>query len=332
MSHSNSSLNTFTNCMAKYEHNYILHTEPCKPPSPHLTFGTMAHEVLYKAGKLRDELADGLEPDYDIIIPSDLLYTDLQEAFEIKHWYTYFMPVINQIAKYEHNCIKELSWGNVQVERELKLQLTVDELKQYGFDNITQPVVGIIDLLIRNEDSAIILDYKFSTTKKTQSDFDMNSQLYLYALFVMNTYNIPLNNIQIGYIDIPKKEFSRPLILNNGTLSRAKSQNISQELYKQCILEAHGDDPYYNCDEGGYYYEAWCNFAINKPAYLNKQYIALDTYRGIIKDLMTTAQMIDFMTNNKMTFLHKFDSYSCSSCEYVNSCKPWLYPNYEYKE
>ena len=50
MAHSNSSLNCFANCMAKYEHNYILHTPPCKPVSPHLTFGTMAHEVLYNAG------------------------------------------------------------------------------------------------------------------------------------------------------------------------------------------------------------------------------------------------------------------------------------------
>ena len=51
MAHSNSSLNSFANCMAKYEHNYILHTPPCKPISPHLTFGIMAHDCLYKAGK-----------------------------------------------------------------------------------------------------------------------------------------------------------------------------------------------------------------------------------------------------------------------------------------
>ena len=46
--------------MAKYEHNYILHTPPCKPLSPHLPFGTMAHEVLEKAGRLRDEAEDGV--------------------------------------------------------------------------------------------------------------------------------------------------------------------------------------------------------------------------------------------------------------------------------
>ena len=73
MSHSNSSLNCFANCMAKYNHSYILHTPPCKPVSPHLTFGVMAHDVLYKAGKLRDEYEDGVAEGYHSIIPSEVL-------------------------------------------------------------------------------------------------------------------------------------------------------------------------------------------------------------------------------------------------------------------
>ena len=64
MSHSNSSLNCFANCMAKYEQNYILHNQPMRV-SPHLTFGPMAHEVMYNAGKLRDDAADGVVNKYD---------------------------------------------------------------------------------------------------------------------------------------------------------------------------------------------------------------------------------------------------------------------------
>ena len=80
MTHSNSSLNCFANCMAKYEHNYILHTPPCKPLSPHLPFGTMAHEVLEKAGRLRDEAEDGVVDNdtYYNIIPSEVLYPELK--------------------------------------------------------------------------------------------------------------------------------------------------------------------------------------------------------------------------------------------------------------
>ena len=70
--------------MAKYWHTYVNHTPPCKPPSPHLTFGTMAHEVLYKAGELRDTATVTSATEYDTIIPSEVLYPDLKETFGIR--------------------------------------------------------------------------------------------------------------------------------------------------------------------------------------------------------------------------------------------------------
>ena len=327
MSHSNSSLNCFANCMAKYEHSYILHTPPCKPPSPHLAFGVMAHDVLHKAGKLRDEAQDG---EYQTVIPSEVLYNDLKREFNIDNWHNYFTPVIKTTAKYEKELIEELvntNTGEVCIEREVKLQLTVDQLKQSGIDGVTQPVVGIVDLLMYTKTHAVILDYKFSSNKKTQDDFDMNSQLPLYAMLVHMNYDIPLHNIKYGYIDIPKQSFGMPALLSNGTLSRSKSQNVSQEMYEKAVIAIHGDDEYYNCKEGGYYHECWCNLALNKAAYLSIQYLDLEVYLGVTKDLFNAAKMIDFITENKMPFLKKYDAYSCRSCEYLNECKKWLLPN-----
>ena len=329
MAHSNSSLNSFANCMAKYEHNYILHTPPCKPISPHLTFGIMAHDCLYKAGKLRDEYDDGvIQPgDYEQVIPSEVLYPELKEEFGIESWQNYFVPVIKQTAIYERELTKELmdtQTGNVAIEREVKLQLTVEQLKKLGYTNIEQSVVGVIDCLIYTKTNAIILDYKFSSSKKTQDDFDMNSQLPLYAFLVHINYDIPLHNIRYGYIDIPKKAFDKPTLLSNGTLSRSKSQNVSQEFYEQCVKAVHGDDNYYNCKEGGYYHDIWNNLALNKAAYLSIQYLDSEVYTGVLNDLMNAAKMIDFMVEHNMTFLRKYDSYSCKSCEYLTACKPWL--------
>lgn len=328
MSHSNSSLNCFANCMAKYEHNYILHTPPCKPVSPHLTFGIMAHDVLNKAGKLRDEARDKmLEPgDYQTVIPSEVLYNDLKQEFNINSWQNYFTPIIKQTAKYEEELIQgifEDQMENVQVEREVKLQLTVEQLESMGIHGIKQPIVGVIDLLIHSYSGAIILDYKFSSSKKTQDDFDMNSQLPLYALLVHMNYDIPLHNIKYGYIDIPKQIFGMPTVLSNGTLSRAKSQNVSQEMYEKAVIAVHGDDPYYNCKEGGYYHECWCNLALNKPAYLSIQWLDMEVYEGITDDLFNAAYMIDYMLEHKLPFLKKYDSYTCKGCEFINSCKKW---------
>ena len=328
MSHSNSSLNCFANCMAKYEHSYILHTKPCKPTSPHLTFGVMAHEVLHKAGALRDDASDGMlnKGDYLTVIPSEVLYGDLKTEFGIQSWQQYFTPVIKQTAAYEKEIVNELLQlddGPVRIEREVKLQMTVDQLKDMGIVGITQPLVGIVDLLIYTHSHAVILDYKFSENKKSQDDFDMNSQLPLYALLVHATYDMPLHNIKYGYIDISKQCFGLPTVLSNGTLSRNKSQNVSQEFYEKAVIAIHGDDPVYNCKPGGYYYDCWCNLALNKAAYLSIQYLDFNVYEGVLHDLLNAAYMIDYMKEHKLPFLKKYDSYSCKSCEFINSCKRW---------
>lgn len=330
MGYSNSSLNCFASCMAKYEHNYILHTPPCRPQSPHLAFGTMAHECLHKAGTLRDNAEDGviLPGEYHSIIPSEVLYPELKQEFQIRSWLDYFLPVIKQTAKYEKELIQELRSNcngcEVSVERELKIQLTVDEVKDMLNVDLDQPLVGVIDLLLISAKSAYIIDYKFSTNQKTQDNFDMDSQLPLYAMLVHLKYDIPLHEIKYGYIDIPKKAFDKPTILTNGTLSRAKEQNVSQDLYARAVEAIHGNDPKYNCKEGGYYYDAWCNMALNKPAYISMQWLDINVYQGIITDLLDAAVMIKRMKEFSMKFLKKYDSYSCKSCEFIDACKPWL--------
>lgn len=330
MGHSNSSLNCFAACMKKYEHSYILHTEPCKPTSPHLEFGVMAHDVLHKAGLLRDAVADKVvgDDEYIQVIPSEVLYENLKQEFRIPSWNGYFVPVIKQTAKYEQELLQQLiesNSGDVTIEREVKLQVTVEQMRQLCNVNVDEPFVGIIDCLLYTKDRAIILDYKFSSNKKTQDDFDMNSQLPLYAFLIHTNYDIPLHNIQYGYIDIPKQAFERPILLSNGTLSRSKSQNVSADMYKACVQAVHGtDDEYYNCEPGGHYYDCWCALQLNKAAYLSLQYLDFEVYEGILSDLLQAAVMIDYMKRNKMSFIKKYDSYSCKNCEYLKACKPWL--------
>ena len=330
MAHSNSSLNCFLTCPYKYKLSYIDHVQP-DTISPHLTFGTMAHEVLYKAGVRRDNAEDGvLAPgDYEPVIPSEVLFDDLKQFFEIKSWEGYFKPVISQIAEYEQQVLKELI--RPLVYREHRLCITPQEYYDMCHLRVDQPLVGVIDFLAISDDfqNAVILDYKFSSSRKTQDDFDMNSQLYIYAFLVNHRYKVPLRNIKVGYIDVPKKSFDRPTVLTNGTLSRSKSQNVSAELYKKSVIAVHGNDPYYNCDEGGYYYEIYQNLANNKAAYLSMQYLDQDTYTNVIEDVNKTAYLIDKMTELKLPFCRKYDSYSCKSCDLLNKCKTWLQVNPE---
>ena len=315
--------------MKKYELCYIDHVKPEKV-SPHLTFGTMAHDCLYQAGQLRDAAADGVidKGEYMRVIPSEVLYAELKQEFGIHSWTSYFSAVIRQVAIYEkelsQQILEESPGSTLSIERELKVQLTVEQLRHYGIHGIEQPLVGVIDLLLLTADHAYIVDYKFSSNRKTQDDFDQNSQLPLYAMFVHLLYDIPLHNIKYGYIDIPKQEFEMPIVLKNGTLSRSKNQNCSQELYKAAVDAVHEGDSYYNCEEGGYYYETWCSLALNKPAYLSMQWLDMDTYQNITHDLLNAAYLIDTMKEKHLPFLRKYDSYSCKGCEYKASCKTWL--------
>lgn len=329
MAHSNSSLNTFVYCQRKYWHTYINHTKPDVPPSPHLTFGTMAHEVLCKAGEMRD-LQGVVQPDeYLQVIPSELLYTDLKEVFSIKNWHHYFHYVILETAKIEANLIEQLTKDSgkpVDIEREIKLQLPPNALlkgRTYDLLRPSQNLVGVIDLLLVSGDHAVIIDYKFSTTPKSQDNFDLDSQLHIYALMVNRLYDIPLRNIRIGYIDIPKSSFDSPLILKNGTLSRSKSQNVSAEIYKRAVKAVHGDDKYYNCDEGGYYHDIVQELSLRRAAYLSLQYVDINALECIILDIMETMHTIDNYTVPNNMYLAKYDAYSCSSCEYRKSCKHW---------
>lgn len=325
MSHSNSSLNSFANCMAKFEHSYILRTPISGPVSPHLRFGSMAHAVLDKAGMLRDEVADGVvdKDAYYPIIPSEVLYNDLKQEFQINNWEKYFTAVIKQVAEYEQDMINEL--GCATILREIKLHLSVEMLENLGVHGLKQPIVGIIDFLAMSDTHAFIIDYKFSANQKTQDDFDMNSQLPLYAMMVHLIYDIPLHNIKYGYIDIAKKSFGEPTILTNGTLSRSKEQNVSQEFYKAAVIAIHGEnDPKFNCNPGGHYYDAYNNMALNKAAYLSTRWLDIEACSCITEDLFDAARMIDFMIDNKMKFLKKYDSYTCKNCEYLEKCKPWL--------
>lgn len=330
MAHSNSSLNQFLQCEKMYDLNYNKHlTSPC-PPSIHLTFGTMAHEVLYKAGELRDTQGLNPPPEYTTIIPSDIAYPNEAAYFKITSWHKYFLPIIKKVAEIE-NSLSTQFVSPYQIEREIKLSLTPEELQSYGILNSslpipTQPLVGVIDLLLYTHDEAIILDYKFSTKRKDQDDFDMNSQLYLYALFVHLHYDIPLHNIRIGYIDIPKQMFEMPILLSNGTLSRSKSQNCSQDMYIAAV-KAIAETPEQaekDLAPGGYYYDIVNELALNQPAYMSMQYLDVEIYTNVIQDIIQTAQIITLKDQNNLPYLRKHDSYSCKNCDWKTLCKPYL--------
>lgn len=103
----------------------------------------------------------------------------------------------------------------------------------------TELTVGTIDAVWRNKTTGRILitDYKFCNTDKTQEDVLLDEQMYMYAVAYGSLTNTNLTNIDIGYINIPKKEMDNPRILKSGELSKDKAQNVTYDTYLNKIHE-----------------------------------------------------------------------------------------------
>lgn len=308
MAHSQSSVSTYLACEKMYELQYI---DRCKPEDkfmPHLEFGVMAHKVLEDAGRMRDSVEAGV-PDYQVVIPSELMYPMLKDYFNIMSWNKYFIRVCQRVADYEKALIQNMNkqtQSGFEIFREKKFTIPS------GYQT---PHTGIIDLLFLSNDRqyAIIIDYKFSSKQKTQEDFDFNVQLYLYAYFVNKEYGVPLKNIQIGYIDIIKQDSSEPIVLASGKLSKNKAQNVLYEDYIDKIIELNLD-----VDE---YKDFLDELKLRDVAYISLEHIDNNNYNTLVKSYLEAVDDIEDKVNRKKPFLRKLDSHSCADCRYKDYCR-----------
>lgn len=194
---SHSEISTYLDCQKKWDLQY---NHGIKFDNIHFQFGSVGHKALETR-----------------VIPDELLYPELKEAFGISSWYNYFTPIFEELdtrmSEYE------LIYTEHKVENET--------------------IKGVIDAVWRHKTTGryLITDYKFSTSDKGQEDVLLDEQMYIYAVLLAVQLNIPLENIDIGYINIPKKEMDNPRVLKSGALSKDKAQNVTYEKYVEKIHE-----------------------------------------------------------------------------------------------
>ena len=118
-----------------------------------------------------------------------------------------------------------------------------DNRPKVDIENITKAIVeseemvGVIDVVWRHKTTGKILitDYKFSNSNKDTEDILLDEQMYIYAVIYANMNNLTLDDIDIGYINIPKAEMNNPRQLKNGQLSKDKAQNVTYKKYVEYI-------------------------------------------------------------------------------------------------
>lgn len=194
---SHSEISTYLDCQKKWDLQY---NKGLRFDNIHTRFGSMGHNVLETR-----------------IIPDEILYPELKEEFGISSWCRYFEPIFKEIDAYFKDY--ELIYTEHRVENEV--------------------LKGVIDCVWKHKTTGryLITDYKFSNTDKGQEDVLLDEQMYIYAVLLALELGISLEQIDIGYINIPKKEMDNPRVLKSGQLSKDKAQNVTYEKYVDTINE-----------------------------------------------------------------------------------------------
>lgn len=192
---SHSEITTYLDCQKKWELQYL---KGLRVDNVHLQFGSMGHSVLETR-----------------LIPDESLYPELKSAFGISSWKDYFEPIFEEIDEYFKDY--EILHKEYRVE--------------------TENIKGVIDVVWKHKESGkvLITDYKFSNTDKGQEDILLDEQMYIYAVVYAHLNGLQLDDIEIGYVNIPKCEMDKPRILKSGQLSKDKAQKTTYKKYVETI-------------------------------------------------------------------------------------------------
>lgn len=264
---SHSEITTYLDCQKKWD---LVYNKGLKIDNVHLRFGSMGHEVL----ETRE-------------IPDEMLYPELKEEFGIQSWKNYFTTILNELDEY----FKEYEVLH----------------KEYRVEN--EQIKGVIDVIWRHRTTGRILitDYKFSTKNKGLEDILLDEQMYLYALVYGMQNNLSIDDIDIGYVNIPKCEMIKPRVLKNGTLSKDKAQNTTYNLYVESINELG-----LNISD----YEDILSELTNKTM-IN---VAISQMNGDM--MLRIAQNVDNVIKDmKKGYVLEKCTFQCKYCDFLQYCK-----------
>lgn len=259
---------TYWECQKKW---YLKYVKGFRLSSIHLEFGSMAHQVLETR-----------------IIPDEILYPELKQAFNISSWNDYFNNIFTTLD--------ELLKDYDVLAKELKLEYN--------------KIVGVIDLVLKHKETGKIMlfDYKFKSVPMSYEDLFLDEQLKIYAKLYSQHAWEDIDNIYVGYINIPKSEISKPKVLKNGTISKDKSQNTTKKLYLETIKE----------------------LGLNEEDYVdilseleNKKYITIiqssvdeESINKVVANLHNTLKSIE-----SGFILESMSQNICKNCDYKDLCK-----------
>jgi hypothetical protein len=264
---SHSEISTYLECQKKWDLQY---NHGIKFDNIHFQFGSMGHKALETR-----------------VIPDELLYPELKEAFGISSWSNYFTPIFEELD------IRMSDYELIYTEHKVE----------------NETIKGVIDAVWKHKTNGryLITDYKFSTSDKGQEDVLLDEQMYIYAVLLAVELSIPLEQIDIGYINIPKKEMDNPRVLKSGALSKDKAQNVTYDKYVEKIHELG-----LNIED----YEDFLS-EIHGRTLLTIEYQPINI--DMIYRIMNNIDLV--VKDMQKGYILEKCSFMCKRCEYLQYCK-----------
>lgn len=264
---SHSEISTYLDCQKKWE---LIYVKGLKLDNVHFRFGLVGHKALETR-----------------VIPDESLYPELKEEFGISSWHNYFTPIFKEIDNYfaDYDLIEtEYPVGNEQIR-------------------------GVVDAIWKNKSTGRILitDYKFSNNDKGQTDILLDEQMYIYAVLYAAEKGLSLEDIDIGYINIPKKEMDSPRVLKSGQLSKDKAQNVSHETFLAKIHELGLNEEDYA--------DVLSELVGRKLISIHTSSINMDMCIRIMENIDNTIK------DMRKGYVLEKCTFQCKHCEYLPYCK-----------
>jgi len=288
-----SRVNTFQDCYYKYKLSYINGFK--LESNEHMTFGTMAH-------KLMEEYVKGDDVDTTVVLQEEF---DALAKFGIPSLEDYWSFLKFELERNEE-------FQNIMNQVVIGVELELHDLENH--------LHGKIDLVTFDEETKTltIWDYKASASDKLIGDLEIDGQLSLYTLLIANNPKLvedhKIENIRIGYINLPKFIMGQPEVLKSGKLSKNKKQKVSYDDYVAKIEELEQELSDYS------EFLEYLKENEVKPVTIVSQDVS---EQDIIKFRDIHNQMYSLIAyhHGHDLFPESYSQFKCQKCPYYSICK-----------
>jgi 6-pyruvoyl-tetrahydropterin synthase len=210
----------FKSCRRKWAYKFVRRLEPLQEESPALWIGIGVHEALEK------------------------FYCGEDALTALREWWVFHIEKAPQQVQMSPEATWDLmaamvgGYAKFAVTADAGVEvLATEHVLRIPIPRTTDGILsGRMDLLIRRNDKIWVVDHKTAAAFVDEATLEFDDQMtaYIWMVHVSTGENIA----GAVYNQLKKKIPEKPMVLQNGTLSKNKQQSTTPDLYREAIEES----------------------------------------------------------------------------------------------